>query len=200
MHHFTRRIAEGATIVRMGSLAIFHAILLYGLFERSPRAESIASYLENWPIAELIALVIIPYLMLLTVRKHEQSFLERLLWLPAMLLVLGGIVGTLRFLRATWFYVATCLPVLLVEHTSDEATRGCARSLANVVVLVILLGVFANRPMQFPIGTIAGKWMTPEVRNLANSMAFATVYFTVTAVIDFFIQRAVNRGRPTAVA
>jgi hypothetical protein len=175
---------------------------------RGDHGEIISKRMSEWTgerttaeaLAEIIALIVTPYLMLLTVRNHERALWERALWLPATLLVLGGIGGSVRFLRATWFYVLTCIPVLWVQQTTAQANLGCARSTLKLVVLVALAGVFENRPRQWPIGTLVGSWMTPDVRHLANAMAFATAYFAVTAGLELLIRRARRTAAASAAA
>jgi hypothetical protein len=183
-------VAEAASFLRLASLAVFHGLLLYGVFEHNWLALSVAAYLRDWPLAEIIALIVTPYLMTLTVRNHERPFWQRALWLPLTLVIMGGIGGAVRFLRATWFYVLTCIPVVLVEYTRSQAELGCARSMARGVVLIALAVVFEDRPYRWPIGTVVGKWMTPEARYLANGMAFATAYFALTAGVEALIWRA----------
>lgn len=85
--------------------------------------------------------------------------------------------------------------MLWVEHTTAQADRGCARSMMNLALIVALMTVFANRPGQWPIGTLAGRWMSPELRYLANDMAFATAYFAIAAGLELLVRRV---GRDAA--
>lgn len=194
MKHRQQRLAEAASWLRNAALGIFHGVLLYGLFDRAPWAFSTATYVEDWLIAEMIALVVVPYFMLLAARDHEQPLLERVLVLPVILLAMAGISGTVRLLQATWLYVLTCVPVLWAEQTAARAQLGCARSIVKIIVLVVLLLVFGNRPLQWPIGTLAGKWMDPEVRGAANSMAFATFYFAITAGMEYLFWHKIGKA------
>lgn len=131
----------------------------------------------------------------MTVPDHEKPRWERAIWLPGILLAMGGIGGSLRLLQATWVYVLARIPIVLAGRaTTGEANLGCLRSVVGVVVLVVLAGVFANRPSQWPIGTLVGSSLSPEGRYLANMMAFATAYFAVTAGIDGLIRREVRRS------
>ena len=164
-------------------------MLLYGLFEGHPLAKSVAAYVRDWPLAEFIALIVTPYLMTLTVRNHERPLWQRAFWLPAALLISGGIGGTVRFLQATWFYILTCIPVAWFEHTRTQADRGCAGALLKIVAVLALAVVFEDRAYKWPIGTLAGKWMTPDVRYLANGMAFGTLYFAAAAVVEMLMRR-----------
>ena len=181
-------------------LAVTHAVLLWGLLDHHAAARGVAAYLEMWPVAEAISLVMAPYLMLITVRDHETPLWERIIWLPLIMLALGGIFGTIRFLRATWVYFVARIPTVLYERsTRQQASIGCARSVLAIAVLMILLAIFANRPTQFPIGTIAGRGLDPAERSLANSMAMGAAYFAALTVADILIHRATRTaGRRTA--
>jgi len=182
-----------ANEVRLAALALFHAVLLWGLFHRAPWARTVAGYLVNWPLAEAIALIVVPWLMMVAAHDHERPRWQRILWLPAVLLVMAGITRTIRLLRATWFYFVTCLPVVFARHSAADAQRGCLRSFLSVWLLLFLMVIFGDRAYRWPIGTIAGRWMEPEVREMANMMACAVVYFGIAAVVEVAVRRKLGK-------
>jgi hypothetical protein len=186
-----------ATEVRLLGLAVLHAALLYGVFQQDHRATTVARYLVVWPIAEAATLIIVPTFMVITAEDRTTPRWLRAIWFPATLLAMGGLGGVLRLLRATWFYFLTCVPVLFVRHTRADAQVGCSRSWVNLFVLVGLLAVFGNRPTVWPIGTLAGRWMSPDLREAANLMACGVAYYALAAVVETLMRRyaaAVNRS------
>lgn len=192
----TRQAAGIAGWLGPAALAVLHAVLLKGVFDRHPAALSVADYLELWPVAEVISLLVTPYLMTLRVKDPDSPVWLRIIFFPVVLLAMGGISGALRFLEATWVYFLARVPTVLFErHTRMQASIGCGRSMLAGTILLVLLGVFGNRPLEFPIGTVAGRHLTADERNLGNSMAMGMFYFAALAVADALIHRAVKKHR-----
>jgi hypothetical protein len=178
-----------AAEIRPAGLAVLHAVILYGLFQRDERAQAVARYLALWPIAEAATLIILPGFMILTAEDRSTPRWLRAGVLAGALLAMGGVGMVLRLLRALWFYFLLGVPVLFARHTRADAQRGCARSWINLLVLGALLAVFADRATVWPIGTLAGRWMAPEMRETANLMACAVGYFGLAAVVERLMRR-----------
>lgn len=178
------------------ALAVVHGLLFKGVLERHPTANSVAEYLYLWPIAEIISLMITPYLMTLRVKDPDSPLWLRIVFFPAALFVMGGLSGALRFLEATWVYFVARIPTVLFErHTRMQASIGCMRSMMAGTILIVLLAIFGNRPLDFPVGSLVGRGLLPHERELGNSMAMGMFYFAALAVADFLIHRAVKQHR-----
>jgi hypothetical protein len=187
-----------AAEIRLVGLAVLHAALLYGLFQRDERAAAVARYLALWPLAEAATLIVIPGFMILTAEDRQTPRWLRAGVLIGALLATGGVGMAVRLLRATWFYLLTGVPVLFARHTRADVQRGCARSWINLLVLFGLLAVFADRATVWPIGTVAGRWMAPETRETANLMACAVGYFGLAAVVERLMRRYGGAAVPEA--
>ena len=175
-------------------LAVLHGALLLGVLRQQRVAVTTASYLENWPIAEAVSLVLTPYFLFLRVSHHDMPRWQRALWLPVGIVVVLGVGGTVRFLRATWVYVLARLPMLWAAPRSElQASVGCLRAMVALMVLLLLATVFLNRPGQWPFGSVAGLALTLKERTLANSMAYAAGYFGLGALIDAALQRGLQK-------
>lgn len=191
-----RQAAGVAGWLGPAALAVIHAVLFKGVLDRQATATSVAEYLYLWPIAEIISLMITPYLMTLRVKDPDSPVWLRIVFFPAALFVLGGLSAALRFLEATWVYFVARIPTVLFErHTRMQASIGCMRSMLAGTILIVLLAIFGNRPLDFPVGSIVGRGLSPHERELGNSMAMGMFYFALLAVADFFIHRAVKQHR-----
>jgi hypothetical protein len=178
------------------ALAAVHAVLLKGVFDRHPTAIGVAEYLFLWPVAEVISLLVTPWLMTFRVKDPDSPAWLRVVLFPAAVVVAGGLSSALRFLEVTWIYFLARVPTVLFErHTRQQVQVGCLRSMLAGTVLVVLLAVFGNRPLDFPIGTVVGRDLPPHERNLGNSMAMGMLYFTAIAIADHLIHRAMKKRR-----
>lgn len=169
-------------------------MLLWGLFARSSLATDVARYLAIWPLGEIVALVFAPYLMLVTASDGKGPAWQRAMWLPLMMIVMVGVSRTLRLFRAIWVYMLAAVPVAFARHTTDEARAGCARSYLSILLLVLLMGIFGDRARVWPIGTLAGRWMAPDVREAANMMALGVAYFGLALAAEVTLRRMAARG------
>jgi hypothetical protein len=181
--------AVRAAEIRLAGLGILHAVLLIGLFQRNEQAAAVARYLALWPLAEAATLIVIPGFMILTAEDKTTPRWLRVGVVVGSLVAVGGVGTVLKVLQATWVYLLLGLPVVFARHTRADAQRGCARSWVNLLVLFGLLAVFADRATVWPIGTLAGRWMDPETREVANLMACAVCYFGLAAVVETLMRR-----------
>lgn len=176
------------------ALAVVHGLLFKGVLDRHPTAIAVSEYVFLWPIAEIISLLVTPYLMTLRVKDPDSPVWLRIVLFPAALLVTAGVTGALRIIEATWIYFLARVPTVLFErHTRMQASIGCARSMLAGTILVITMAVFANRPTDYPVGTIVGRELAPPLRELGNSMAMGMCYFALLAVADALIHRAIKK-------
>jgi len=174
-----------------GLLSLAFLFLLWGLLNHDDFALNLARYLEDWPVGEAIALVVVPYAMKIAVRKSDVPLWERIIWLPAVLLVLGGIGGFIRFLRATWLYVLVkAAPVLFTKPTDPQAAFGCLTSIVGAILFVILGAVFMNRPYEWPIGTLIVPHLDQPDMYTANMTAFGMFYFGAAAILEVLLRRS----------
>ena len=190
-----RVLVSAASWLGPAALALLHAGLVIGIFQGSPTAIATAAYLENWPIAELVSLVVTPYLALVMMREQDTPRWLRILWLPLTVLLVAGIGDSITLLQATWVYIVARLPTLWTEppQTRLGVSAGCTRSFVAMLALLLLGTIFADRPTAWPIGTIVGRSLGAQHRYLANVMALGAAYFAATLAIDYLIARELAR-------
>jgi hypothetical protein len=159
-------------------LAAAHLAVLVGLLRRAPWAHPVAAYAQWWPVGELLALLVAPFIVWSFVREDRTPIYQRVLTLPIVILALGGVTVFVRFLAVFWLYLlARALPLLGHRPSPRDRDDAVVRSIVGVPVFLVLGTVFLNRPYEPVLGLMAGAAFDPETRYLGKMMLFGGIYF-----------------------